>query len=60
MLDAIKTLGASGVCFGSDTPFALMQGCVAEYNALLDGEVMPEEKVQVMGGNLLRLLNRSE
>jgi hypothetical protein len=40
--------------------FALMCVCVAEYNALLDGEVTPEEKVQVMGGNLLRLLNRSE
>jgi hypothetical protein len=29
---------------------------VAEYNALLDGEVTPQEKAQIMGGNLLRLL----
>ncbi len=60
VLDAIKTLGAGRVCFGSDTPFALMHVCVAEYKALLDGEVTPEEKAQIMGGNLLRLLNRSE
>ena len=58
VLDAIKTLGASRVCFGSDTPFALMHVCVAEYNALLDGEVTPQEKAQIMGGNLLRLVNR--
>ncbi len=56
VLDAIKTLGADRVSFGSDTPFALMHVCVAEYNALLDGEVTPEEKNQIMGGNLLRLL----
>ena len=56
VLDAIKTLGASRVCFGSDTPFALMHVCVAEYNALLDGEVTQEERDQIMGGNLLGLL----
>ncbi len=56
VLDAIKTLGAGRVCFGSDTPFALMHVCVAEYNALLDGEVTAQEKAQIMGGNLLRLL----
>ena len=32
------------------------QRLVAEYNALLDGEVTPEEKAQIMGGNLLGLL----
>jgi predicted TIM-barrel fold metal-dependent hydrolase len=56
VLDAIKTLDAGRVCFGSDTPFALMHVCVAEYHALLDGEVTPEAKAQVMDGNLLRLL----
>jgi len=60
VLDAVKTLGAGRVCFGSDTPFALMHVCVAAYNALLDGEVTPEEKAQIMGGNILRLLNRGE
>jgi hypothetical protein len=29
---------------------------VAEYNALLGGEVTPEEKAKIMGGNILRLL----
>jgi predicted TIM-barrel fold metal-dependent hydrolase len=59
VLNAVKTLGAGRVCFGSDTPFALMRVCVALYNALLDGEVTPEEKAQIMGGNLLRLLGMS-
>jgi predicted TIM-barrel fold metal-dependent hydrolase len=56
VLDAIKTLGAGRVSFGSDTPFALMHVCVAEYNALLDGEVTSAEKAQIMGENILRLL----
>jgi predicted TIM-barrel fold metal-dependent hydrolase len=56
VLNALKTLGAGRVSFGSDTPFALMHVCVAAYHALLEGEVTPEEKARVMGGNLLRLL----
>jgi predicted TIM-barrel fold metal-dependent hydrolase len=56
VLAAVKTLGADRVCFGSDTPFSLMHVCVAMYNALLDGEVTSEEKAQIMGGNILRLL----
>jgi predicted TIM-barrel fold metal-dependent hydrolase len=59
ILEAIKTLGANRVCFGSDTPFALMHVCVAEYNALLDGEVTAQQKAQIMGGNLLRLMGVS-
>jgi len=55
ILKAIKTLGASRVCFGSDTPFELMRVEVAKYQALLDGEVTPEEKELVMGGNIIRL-----
>jgi len=55
VLDAIKALGAGRVCFGSDTPFALMHVCVATYEALLEGEVTSGGKAQVMGGNLLRL-----
>ncbi len=46
----------SRACYDSDVPFALMHVCVAEYNALLHGEMTAEEKAQVMGGNLLRLL----
>jgi predicted TIM-barrel fold metal-dependent hydrolase len=59
ILEAVKTLGAGRVCFGSDTPYALMHVCVAMYNALLDGEVTKEEKAQIMGGNLLKLLGVS-
>ena len=55
ILEAIKVLGADRVCFGSDTPFALMHVCVAMYDALLDGEVTAGQKGQIMGGNLLRL-----
>jgi predicted TIM-barrel fold metal-dependent hydrolase len=55
ILKAVKTLGAERVCFGSDTPFALMHVEIAMYNALLEGEVTPEEKALVMGGNIARL-----
>lgn len=58
VLNAVKTLGAERVSFGSGTPLALMHVCVAEYDALLDGEVAPEQKAQIMGGNILRLLGR--
>jgi predicted TIM-barrel fold metal-dependent hydrolase len=56
VLKAIKLLGATRVCFGSDTPFALMHVEVAKYNALLDGEVSDEDKSNVMAGNVVRLL----
>lgn len=55
ILKAIQTLGAGRVCFGSDTPFELMHVEVAKYHALLEGEVTPEAKQQVMGGNIARL-----
>jgi len=55
VLNAVKSLGAQRVCFGSDAPFGLMHVCVAMYDALLDGEVTKEEKTQIMGGNILRL-----
>jgi uncharacterized protein len=55
ILKAIKRLGADRVCFGSDTPFELMHVELAKYHALLDGEVTPEEKALVMGGNIMRL-----
>ena len=56
ILKAIKVLGASRVCFGSDTPFELMHVEVAKYHALLQDEIPPEEKQQVMGGNIARLM----
>ncbi len=55
ILRAIQTLGASRVCFGSDTPFALMHVEVAKYRALLDGEVDDREQQLIMGGNIARL-----
>jgi len=56
VLKAIKTLGSSRVCFGSDTPFELMHVEVAKYKALLDG--LPEnDKFDVMAKNVDRLLN---
>jgi len=58
ILKAVRTLGAARVSFGSDTPFALMHVCVAMYHALLEGEVTPEQKAQIMGDNILRLLGR--
>ena len=56
ILKAVKLLGASRVCFGSDTPFELMHVEVAKYNALLDGEVTREEKQRIMAGNIARLM----
>jgi len=55
VLKAIHTLGASRVCFGSDTPFSLMHVEVAKYRALLEGEVTTKEKDLIMGGNIARL-----
>ncbi len=55
VLKAIRAVGASRVCFGSDTPFSLMHVEVAKYHALLDGEATPQEKGLVMGGNIARL-----
>jgi len=56
ILKAIQVLGAARVCFGSDTPFELMHVEIAKYNALLDGEISPEDKTLVMGGNINNLI----
>jgi predicted TIM-barrel fold metal-dependent hydrolase len=56
VLKAVRVLGADRVCFGSDTPFALMHVEVAKYNALLDGEVTLAEKQMIMAGNIARLM----
>jgi len=57
ILKAIKTLGSSRVCFGSDTPFEPMHVAVAQYEALLDGEVSGQDRHNVMAGNMIRLLD---
>jgi predicted TIM-barrel fold metal-dependent hydrolase len=56
ILKAIKTLGASRVCFGSDTPFELMHVEVAKYKAMLEGFVTKEEKEQIMSFNIAKIL----
>ena len=56
ILKAIKTLGAQRVCFGSDTPFAMMHVELAMYKALMRDQVSEEDQVLVLGGNLKRLL----
>lgn len=55
ILQAIRALGASRVCFGSDTPFELMHVELAKYRALLEGEVTEAEKEEILGGNIARL-----
>lgn len=55
ILKAIKTLGAERVCFGSDTPFALMHIELAMYEALMRDEVSDEERDLILGGNIQRL-----
>ncbi len=56
ILNAIKTLGADRVCFGSDTPFALMHVELAMYQALMQNEVSAADQELVLGGNIARLL----
>lgn len=56
ILDAIRSLGADRICFGSDTPFELMHVELAKYRALLDGETTAADQANILAGNLLRLL----
>jgi len=55
ILKAIKTLGAERVCFGSDTPFALMHVELAMYEALMRDEVSKAERGLILGGNIQKL-----
>jgi predicted TIM-barrel fold metal-dependent hydrolase len=55
ILKAVKKLGPERICFGSDTPFALMHVEIAMYHALLAEEVSTSEKALIMGGNIKRL-----
>ena len=55
--NALRRLGPERICFGSDTPFALIHTCVALYKALLQGEELTEAQTQmVMGGNIRGVL----
>lgn len=53
---AIQKLGASRVCYGSDTPFDIMHACVGKYRELV-ADLPVEEQEMIMGGNILRELN---
>ncbi len=56
ILRAIEELGAHRVCYGSDTPFALMHVELARYRALLrDLDRQPRD--MVMGGSIARVLD---
>ena len=55
ILKAIKTLGAGRICFGSDTPFAMMHVELAMYEALMRDQVTEEERALILGGNIKRL-----
>ncbi len=60
VLAAIERLGADRVCFGSDTPFALMHAEKARYEALLEGAITDEQRALVMGGNIARLFGLAD
>jgi predicted TIM-barrel fold metal-dependent hydrolase len=58
---AIQVLGPKRVSYGSDTPFFFTHVEVAKYNALLDaaiedGDLLAEDKHDIMAGNLARIL----
>jgi predicted TIM-barrel fold metal-dependent hydrolase len=55
VLKAIQTLGPERVCFGSDTPFALMHVELAMYQALMRDEVSEAGRALVLGGNIAKL-----
>ena len=56
ILKAIQILGAERVCFGSDTPFAMMHVELAMYQALMRDQVSVKDQTLVLGGNIQRLL----
>lgn len=58
ILHAIKILGPTRVCFGSDTPFQFMHVCLAMYEALLKDELSAEDMALVMGGNMQRVFTK--
>jgi uncharacterized protein len=55
---AIQVLGPERICFGSDTPFAMMHVQLAMYRALLE-DFDQETCRKVLGENLLNLLDIS-
>ena len=54
-LKAIRTLGVSRVCFGSDRPFRKMNVMKAMFETAFCDELSDQEMALFMGGNLARL-----
>lgn len=59
ILNAIRTLGADRVCFGSDMPFFLMHTRLAMYRELLRDEA-EADVANILGGNILRLVGERD
>jgi len=57
VMKAIKQLGASRVCYGSDMPYNSMRACAAAFKALLRDEIREEDISLVMGGNICNLFH---
>lgn len=53
---AIKVLGATRVCYGSDEPFTLMKVALAVFKVLLEELSTPDREL-IMGQNILRILS---
>ncbi|MCL2478334.1 MAG: amidohydrolase family protein, partial [Treponema sp.] len=57
ILNGVKKLGASRVCFGSDTPFEFMHVEVAKYKALFKDKVNAEDLAKIMGENIKKFID---
>ena len=59
ILSAWSRLGYDRFCYGSDTPFELMEVELARYGVLLQGATDSQRR-QIMGGNIARVLGLEE
>ncbi|MCL2832016.1 MAG: amidohydrolase family protein [Treponema sp.] len=57
ILNAVRKLGASRVCYGSDTPFEFMHVEVAKYQALFKDQVNTADMAKIMGENIKKFIN---
>ena len=57
ILKGIQKLGCERICFGSDTPFALMNASVAMYGAIMKyAKLSQEDQEKIMCSNIMRVL----
>ncbi|MCL2320347.1 MAG: amidohydrolase family protein, partial [Treponema sp.] len=60
ILKGIQKLGCDRICFGSDTPFALMNASVVMYDAIMKwGKLSEENREKIMSANIKRVLKLS-